>query len=164
MSERASGVLFVRKEYGDLLFYIGYKKLKTMTINESYHLSKRNACINTLREAQYFTTPYAYSGYYRMNICKHDLQKTAFVFLSGTFQCITIPFGLTSERDCFQRALGLIFKLFKYKTCLVYQDEVNTFFNTLGEHIRQIDEIITTITDDDVTLKINNSHLFQRNV
>ena len=108
MSEWAAPVLFVPKKDGKLRFCIDYRKLNSMTVKDTYPLPRMDECIDTLGEAQYFTTLDAYSGYWQMKIRKQDRPKTAFVCHAGTFQFVRMPFGLTNAPACFQRAHDLI--------------------------------------------------------
>lgn len=74
------------------------------------------------------------------------------------------PFGLTNAPACFQRALDIILTKYKWKTCLVYLDDVIIFSKSVDDHIRHVDEILSTLADAGVTLKINKCHFFQRQV
>lgn len=50
---------------------------------------------------------------------------------------------------------------YKCKTCLVYLDDV-IFSNYVEDHIRHVDEILTTILEAGVILKIKTCHFFKR--
>lgn len=101
--------------------------------------------IDTLGDAQYFTTLGAYSGYSQMNIRKQDRQKTALVCHYGTFQCIRMPFGLTNAPVCFQRAPDLSLTKYKWNTCLEYLDDVTILSNHMDDQIKHVDEILITL-------------------
>ena len=163
-SEWAALVLFAPKKDGKLRFCIDYRKLNSMTVKDTYPLPRMDECIDTLGEAQYFTTLDAYSGYWQMKIRKEDRYKTAFVCHEGTFQCKRMPFGLTNAPACFQRALDLILTKFKWKTCLVYLDDVIIFSKDVDDHIKHVAEILTALTEAGVTLNINKCFFFQGKV
>jgi len=163
-SEWAAPVLFAPKKDGKLRFCIDYRKLNSMTQKDTYPLPRMDECIDTLGEAEYFTTLDAYSGYWEMKIRPQDRHKTAFVCHAGTFQCTRMPFGLTNAPACFQRALDLILTKYKWKTCLVYLDDVIIFSNNVDDHIKHVDEILQTLADAGITLKINKCFFFQKQV
>ena len=75
-----------------------------------------------------------------------------------------MPFGLTNAPACFQRALDLVLTKYKWKTCLVYLDDVIIYSNNLDDHVRHVDETLTTLADAGITLKINKCHFFQKEV
>lgn len=86
----------------------------------------------------------------------------AFSFPSWIFQCVQMPFGLTNAPAFFQRALDFIFTKYTWKTCLFYLDDLTICSNNVEDHIKQVDEVLTTLADAGVTLKINKCHLFQQ--
>ena len=75
-----------------------------------------------------------------------------------------MPFGLTNAPATFQRALDTILSPFKWKTCLVYIDDIVIFSNTVEEHIRHVDEVFTTLRQAGVTLKISKCRFFSDKV
>lgn len=64
MSEWAACVLFPPKKDRKLRFCIDYRNLNAMTLKDTYPLLTMDGFIDTLGEAQSFTTLYAYSGYW----------------------------------------------------------------------------------------------------
>ena len=164
VSEWGAPVLFVPKKDGRLRFCVDYRKLNDMTLKDSYPLPRMDDCIDSLGNAKFFTTLDAYSGYWQMNIRKRDRHKTAFVTHSGAYQCIRMPFGLTNAPASFQRALDMILTKFKWKTCLVYLDDIIIFSNTVEEHIQHVDEILDCLKRAGVTLKIKKCKFFTTTV
>ena len=58
----------------------------------------------------------------------------------------------------------MILTQFKWKTCLVYLDDVIIFSNSVEEHIRHVDEILTALEEAGVTLKISKCRFFTKQV
>ena len=75
-----------------------------------------------------------------------------------------MPFGLTNAPATFQRALDVILNRFKWKTCLVYIDDIIIFSKTVDEHIDHVDEILGIFRTSSVTLNINNCKFFSDSV
>jgi len=50
--------------------------------------------------------------------------KKTFTCHEGTYKYIRLPFGLTNAAATFQRAIDMILPGVKWKTCLVYFDDV----------------------------------------
>ena len=73
-----------------------------------------------------------------------------------------MPFGLSTAPVSFQRALDMILTQFKWKTCLVYLDDVIIFSNSVEEHIQHVDEILFALSEAGVTLKISKCRFFTR--
>ena len=121
-------------------------------------------CIDSLGDAAVFTTLDAYSGYWQVAIKPEDRKKSAFVCHSGHFQYVRMPFGLTNAPATFQRALDMILSQFKWKTCLVYIDDVIIYSKTVEEHIHHVDEVLTALGKAGVTLKMKNCTSFSDKV
>ena len=99
-----------------------------------------------------------------MDIHPKDRHKTAFVRHSGTYECLRMPFGLTNAPASFQRALDMILTKYKWKTCLVYLDDVIIFSKTVEEHIQHVDEVLSYLAKAGVTLKIAKCKFFTTTV
>lgn len=65
---------------------------------------------------------------------------------------------------CLQRAVDLILKIYKWKTCLFYLYDVISFSNNVEDYIKHIEEIFLTLVDVEVTPKITNCYFFQLQV
>ena len=163
-SEWAAPVLFAPKKDGRLRFCIDYRKLNEMTVKDSYPLPRMDECIDSLGEAKVFTTLDAYSGYWQMPIREEDRDKTAFVCHAGTYQYRRMPFGLTNAPASFQRALDLILTKYKWKTCLIYLDDIIVYSKTVEEHINHVDDILRCLSAAGVTLKIKKCKFFTTTV
>lgn len=157
-------VLFVPKKDGRLRLCIDYRKVDTMTVEDTYLLPKMDECIDSLSGARYTTAIDAYSGYWQMRIRKQDRHNTAFVCQTGTFLCTRIPFRLTNAPACFQRALGIILTKYKRQMCLVYLEDVIIFSKTFDDLIIHVNENLATLVDGSVTLKFNSYYFFQKKV
>ena len=121
-------------------------------------------CIDSLGYSKIFTTLDAFSGYWQMKVAKEDRHKTAFTCHAGTYQCVRMPFGLTNAPATFQRGLDIVLTKFKWKTCLVYLDDVIIFSNTVEEHIDHVDDVLTCLALAGVTLKISKCKFFTTEV
>ena len=121
-------------------------------------------CLDSLGEAKIFTTLDAYSGYWQMNVAKEDRHKTAFVCHAGSNQCKRMPFGLTNAPATFQRGLDMVLTQFKWKTCLVYLDDVIILSRTPEEHIQHVNDVLACLSASGVTLKINKCRFFTKTV
>ena len=90
--------------------------------------------------------------------------RTTFTCREGTYKYIRLPFGLTNAPATFQRAIDMILSGFKWKTCLVYLDDVIVFYRTFEEHITHLDEVFGVLSRAGVSLKASKCFLFQDRV
>lgn len=117
-------------------------------------------CLDLLGDASIFNSLDAYSSYWQMNVAKEDRLKMAFTCHAGTFQCVSMPFGLTNAPANFQRGLDMVLSKYKWKTCLVYIDDVIIYSKSVDEHIVHVDEVLTCLSEAGITLKISKCNFF----
>jgi len=77
-------------------------------------------CLDSLGDAQFFSTLDSNAGYWQIPIADEDKPKTAFTCHCGTYQCTRLPFGLCNAPATFQRAIDMILSGVKWQNVLVY--------------------------------------------
>lgn len=162
LSKYATQWLFARKKRGRMRFCVYYRKLNTMTENETYPLPRMDESIASVGEATIFTTLDAYDGYWEMLVRKEDLPKAYFVCRAGTYQHRLLPMWLCNSPASVYRSLDQIRTECKWKTCLFYIDDVIIYSKTLEEHISVVDKSLWYPTDPGFNLNIKKCSLFQR--
>jgi hypothetical protein len=101
--------------------------LNAITVPDSYPLPRMDECIDSLGEAVIFTTLDCNSGYWQIPVHPADREKTTFTSHFGMYQYLRLPFGLRNALATFQRTLDIILSGIRWKTCLVYLDDVIVF-------------------------------------
>ena len=160
----ASPVVLVPKKDGTLRFCVDYRRLNTATVRDSYPIPRMDECIDSLGEAKVFTTLDCNSGYWQIPVSKRDVEKTAFVSHSGLYQFIRMPFGLTNAPATFQRTLDLILSGYRWKTCLVYLDDVIIFSDNVDLHFKHVEDILRALHKAGVSLKLAKCDFFTSTV
>ena len=120
--------------------------------------------IDSLGEASFFTTLDANAGYNQVRLAKKDRHKSAFVCHEGLYQYIRMPFGMTNAPATFQRTLDIVLSRYKWKTCLVYIDDIIIFSRNGEEHLEHVEEILRTLREAGVSLKIAKCEFFKNTV
>ena len=156
----ASPVVLVPKSDGSLRFCVDYRRLNASTIRDSYPLPRMDECIDSLGDATIFTTLDCNSGYWQIPVAPEDREKTAFVCHAGLYQYLRMPFGLTNAPATFQRTLDILLSSYKWRTCLVYLDDVIIFSKDVESHFKHVEEILTALQTAGVTLKLAKCDFF----
>ena len=99
-----------------------------------------------------------------MPIAKRDRDKTTFISHMGTFRYKRMPFGIRNAPATFQRVLDIILSGVRWKTWLVYMDDVVVFSKTKGEHFAQVSDVLTLLEEAGVKLKLNKCFFFHQRV
>lgn len=66
-----------------------------------------------------------------------------------------MPFGLTNALATFQRVIDSLLARFKWKTSLVYRNDIIVFSNNLDGHIAHGRNAMRVLQDAVITLKLN---------
>ena len=157
-------VVLVPRKDGKLRFCIDYRRLNAVTFRDSYPLPRMYEYIDSLGEAKVFTTLDCSSGYWQIPVAPSDREKTAFVCHAGLYQYMRMPLGLTNAPATFQRTLDIVLSSFKWRSCLVYLDDVVLFSKDVKTHIRHVDEVLGALQSAGVTPKLDKCSFFTQEV
>jgi len=155
-----SPVVLVPKPDGTLRFCVDYRKLNAVTVRDTYPLPRMDECIDSLRDANIFTTLDCNSGYWQVPVSPGDRDKATFVCHSGLFRYRRMSFGLTNAPATFLRTLDRILSGFKWRSCLVYLDEVIIFSKDMESHMVHVDRILSALQSAGVSLKRSKCEFF----
>lgn len=149
----ASPVVLVNKKDGSIRFCVNYQKLNKVTIRDVYPLPRIDDSLNCLGRAKYFSTFDLASGYWQIPMAEEDKEKTAFVSHVGLYEFNTMPFGLNNAPATFQRFMDQCLAGLKWKTVLVYIDDIICFSETFEQHLKDLEEVFHRLEVSQLTLK-----------
>jgi len=98
----ASNIVLVKKKDGSFCLYVDYRRLNSVTYQDSYPLPHIDTCLSSMNGAIWFTTLDLHSGYHNIPIRESDKDKTAFITRRGCFRYKVMPFGLTCAPPVFR--------------------------------------------------------------
>ena len=163
-SEWASRIVLVPKKDGSLRFCVDYRRLNAKTVADAYPLPRIDDCLDSLGDAQIFTTLDCNAGYWQVPVAPEDRDKTTFRSYLGTYRYTRMPFGLRNAPATFQRALDIILSGIRWQTCLIYLNDVIVFSKDAETHLRHVDEVLRLLRETSVTLKLRKCAFFQPKV
>ena len=159
-SEWASPIVLVLKKDGSLRFCVDYGRLSAKTVADAYPLPRIEDCLDSLGDAQIFTTLDCNAVYWQVPVAPEDQDKTTFTSHLGTYRYVRLPFGLQNEPAKFQRALDIILSGVRWQTCLIYLDDVIVFSKDVETHLRHVHEVLRLLRRTGITLKLRKCSFF----
>jgi hypothetical protein len=162
--EWASPIVLVPKPDLALRFCVDYRRLNMITVPDTYHLPRMDEGVDSLGDATVFTTIDCNSGYLQITIHPDDRDKTTFTSHYGTYQFLRLPFGLRNAPETFQRAIDIILSGVKWKTCLVYLEDVIVLSGSRSAHLAHVAEVLTLLGNAGLSLKLKKCHFFSETV
>ena len=103
ISPWASPVVLVQKKDISLRFCIDQRKLNNRTIKDAQSLQRIEDSLDCLDGATIFTSLDLQSGYWQVELTEASRPLTAFTVGSlGFYECVQMPFGLSSAPATFQ--------------------------------------------------------------
>ena len=163
-SEWASPVVLAPKKDGTLRFCVDYRRLNAATIPDTYPLPRMDDSIDSLGQAKIFSVLDALWGYWQVPISEEDRDKTTFTTHMGTYRYARMPFGLRNAPATFQRALEILLSGVRWRSCLVYIDDVIIFSQDGPSHLKHLDEVLTLLEEGGVKLKLKKCDFFKTSV
>jgi len=163
-AEWAFPLVLVPKPDGTMRSCVDYRQLNEVTVRDVYLIPRMDDCLDFLGDAKVFSTLECNSGYWQIPVADGDRDKTTFVCHEGAYRYIRLPFGLSNAPATFQRAIDMILGGLKWKSCLVYLDDITVFSQSAGEHVEHVREVFAALRGAGVSLKAEKCHLFQEDV
>ena len=148
----SSPIGLVKKKNGEVRFCIDFRRLNDVTVKDVYPLPRLDDVVDSLG-AKYVSTLDLYRGFWQVPVSPEDRMKTVCVTADGLYQFRQMPFGLCNAPASFQRMMDTVLARFKWRTCLVYIDDVVVFSDTFTEHLLRLDEVLTAIGDAGLELQ-----------
>ena len=145
--------MVVKKKNGKFRLCVNYKPLNDITKKDNYPLPRIDELLDSLQDAQWFTTLDLASGYWQIKVKKEDQEKTAFITKFGTYEFKVMPFGLCNAPATFQRTMDKVLHGIKEKFVLVYLDDVIIYSKTCKEHLQHLTEVLNRIRHANLSLK-----------
>jgi len=102
----ASPVVVVPKKNGKARFCVDYRQLNKITKKDAHPLLRMTDCLDSLGDAQVFTSLDCTAGYWQMPLRKQDQEKTAFTTHCGIYHWLSMPLGLKNAPATFSARLG----------------------------------------------------------
>ena len=161
-TEWASPVVLVAKTDGTLRFCVDYRKLNALTVKDSYPLPRIDEYLDTLGDTAIFSTLECNSGYWQIPVAEADRDKTTFTCREHCYRFKRMPFGLCNAPVTFQRTLDILLARLRWKSCLIYLDDIIVFSRSIEDHFKHLGKILAILKEAGLSLKLKKCNFFTK--
>jgi hypothetical protein len=116
-----------------------------ITVRNRYPIPMIDDLIDQIKWEKFFNKIDLKSGYHHVPIKPTDVWKTTFKSKEGLFEWLVIPFGLTNAPTTFMRLMDDVLRPFTKSFVVVYLDDILVFSRTWEEHMRHIQQVLSTL-------------------
>jgi hypothetical protein len=135
----------VQKKDGTWRLCIDYKDLNKITLRNQYPIPKIDELLDQLKGENFFIKIDLNSGYHQVPIEPIDVWKKTFKSKECLFEWLVMPFVLTNAPTTFMRLMDDVLRPFTNSFVVVYLDDILIFSRNWEEHMRHIQQVLTTL-------------------
>ena len=159
----SSPVLLTKKKTGDLRMVIDYRRLNAATEKDAYPLPHIDSILQSLSKANYISALDLRSGYHNIVLDEESRPLTAFTVPgAGLYEFTVMPFGLCNAPATFQHIMQTLFRdLINSGKVFIYLDDILVAAETLEEHNRILNEVLTKLLSAGMVINWKKSFLLQ---
>ncbi|KAL5516149.1 hypothetical protein EMCRGX_G001420 [Ephydatia muelleri] len=159
-----SPIVLVKKKDGSTRFCVDFRQVNAVTRKDAQPLPWIDDTLDVLGSAKWFSSLDLASGYWQVEVCPEDREKTAFVTPYGLFQFRVMPFGLTNAPATFQRLMEEVLSGLHWTTCLVYLNDILIFSATIEDHLVRLRDVLDRLKNAGLKIKPSKCHLMRKSI
>ncbi|KAI2650571.1 Transposon Tf2-9 polyprotein [Labeo rohita] len=129
-----------------------------------FFVKKKDAALEQLRQAKYFTKLDLRSAYNLFRIREGDEWKTAFSTSSGHYEYCVMPFGLANSPSVFQSFINDVFRDMLDRWVIVYIDDILIYSSSLQEHILHVRAVLQRLIKHQLYAKAEKCEFHQMSI
>lgn len=120
--------------------------------------------LDVLGSARWFSSLDVASGYWQVEVCPEDREKTAFVTPYGLFQFRVMLFGFTNAPATLQHLMEQVLSGLHWATCLVYLDDILIFSATIEDHLERLHDVLDRLKNAGLKIKPSKCLLMRKSI
>ena len=165
-SSNFNSPLFIvqRPNHGEIKICVDFRQLNAVIQSVSYPLPRVSDVLNAVGNISIMSSLDLVSAYHQLEISDADKEKTAFTDKSVKYHFNVAPFGWQSSPAFFARVINDVMYKILGSQCMVYLDDIILFSDTVDEHLQTITEVLETLQNAGLKLKLAKCRFFAKEI
>ena len=154
-------IVLVEKKDGSKRFCVDFRALNKITKKYARPLPVIDDILASLGSARYFSKLDLKYEYWQVKLHDDDKEKSAFTCHRGLFHFNVMPFGLANVPCIFQELMSIVLRG-QEDFALAYLDDILIFSNTVEDHLKHIDTVLSSLRRHNLKLKPAKCEFFKK--
>ncbi|XP_074346943.1 uncharacterized protein LOC141685756 [Apium graveolens] len=150
--EWLANIVMVKKSNDKWKICVDYTDLNDACPQDPYPLPNIDQLIGATSGHIMLSFIDAFSGYNQIKMNLKDIPKTVFITHRAVYAYVVLPFGLTSVRSTYQRAMNKIFKCQIGRNLECYIDDMISKSTTIPGHVEDLKECFDNLRKNQLKL------------
>ena len=161
-SSWSTSIIIVPKGDGGKCLVINYRVLTKITEKFVWPMPRVEDIFSKLKDAKYFSTLNACTGYHQKPLDEDSVPKTAFTSPFGKYMYLKVPFGLAQVLAYFQDLMNKVLKDSPFT--IAYLDDMIIYSKSAKEHLGYFHKVFQKLHDAKSTMKLSRCHFFAKEI
>ena len=147
-------VVLVKKKDLTYRMAIDYRGLNTVTCFDASPIPRVDDSIATLQGKKFFSLADLNSGFWQLELDDESKPKTAFGTSDGLYHFTTMPMGLSTASQSWQRLMNNLINGHLQDFCCAYIDDLIIHSVDWDSHLEHVDKTLRRFAEAGLTLKL----------
>ena len=147
-------VVVVKKKDGTHRMAIDYRGLNRVTKFDASPIPRVDDSIAALQGKRYFSLADLNSGFWQLEVDEESIPKTAFSTGDAAYEFLTMPMGLSTASQAWQRLMNQLVQGHLQEFCLCYIDDLIVFSDNFDDHLIHVRKTLRRFAEAGLTLKL----------
>ena len=149
------------KNNGDIRLVADYRRINEKITANAWPIPNMNTAIANLANQAIFSTLDIREAFYGVELSPESIQKSAIITPWGLFEYLRSNFGLKDSMKYYCQMISIVLGHLSSDQVLHYVDDCICLGKTVMEHLKNLDDVLSSLANNGIILQIKKCKLFR---